>query len=346
MTEVLGAVLRLEPDWDGASRPTCRRPVRHAAATLPGQGSPRANRRRLGGPLHPRSSGGSRLADAGSAGPMSQGPRWHRLAWMAAAGGLIALLAGAGVWLQMRPAPPSVVRTTITTSGSAALSLSGNDRDLVITPDGSRVVYRGNNQLLMRALNQVEPTVLTSSGAPRGVFVSPDGLSIGFFDGCHDQNSAEHGRAGDDRVRRPGHPRGATWGADGTIVFATNVSTGLQRVPAGGGEPTALTTPDRERGEGSLVARVPAWRQGGPLHDCFGCGRDRQRADRGAGSADRDVESAYSRRQPRALRADRASGLRCRGHVARRGLRPRTAGGGRDDDAGAEWRHDDAIRRC
>jgi hypothetical protein len=43
---------------------------------------------------------------------------------------------------------------------------------------------------------------------------------------------------------------GATWGPDDTIVFATTEpGTGLQRVPAGGGTPTVLTTPDKARGE-------------------------------------------------------------------------------------------------
>jgi serine/threonine-protein kinase len=47
-----------------------------------------------------------------------------------------------------------------------------------------------------------------------------------------------------------GQPRGATWGPDGTIVFATFApATGLQRVSAAGGEPTVLTSPNRERGE-------------------------------------------------------------------------------------------------
>ena len=31
----------------------------------------------------------------------------------------------------------------------------GGDRDIAITPDGSRIVYRGNNQLLVRALDQL-----------------------------------------------------------------------------------------------------------------------------------------------------------------------------------------------
>jgi serine/threonine-protein kinase len=47
-----------------------------------------------------------------------------------------------------------------------------------------------------------------------------------------------------------GVSRGASWGADGTIVFATNATgTGLLRVPSGGGTPEVLTTPDPKQGE-------------------------------------------------------------------------------------------------
>jgi serine/threonine-protein kinase len=45
-------------------------------------------------------------------------------------------------------------------------------------------------------------------------------------------------------------PRGATWGADDAIIFATtNAATGLQRVGAAGGPTTVLTRPDRAQGE-------------------------------------------------------------------------------------------------
>ena len=70
------------------------------------------------------------------------------------------------------------------TSGAAALTINGIDRDLAITPDGSRVVYVGNRgtQLFVRALDALEP-VAVFTGAPRGPFVSPDGQWIGFVDG-------------------------------------------------------------------------------------------------------------------------------------------------------------------
>ena len=46
-----------------------------------------------------------------------------------------------------------------------------------------------------------------------------------------------------------GFARGASWGADDTIIFATGGPGGLWRVPAGGGDPEELTTPNTEQGE-------------------------------------------------------------------------------------------------
>ena len=93
---------------------------------------------------------------------------------------------------------------------------------MAITPDGSRVVYRGNNKLLVRALNQLEPTVLSGLDAPRGVFISPDGVWIGFFDGNILKKVAITGGSPIRVCTVQGAPRGATWGPDGTIIFATN----------------------------------------------------------------------------------------------------------------------------
>ena len=164
-----------------------------------------------------------------------------------------AAIAGAGVWWLTRSAPPSVVRTTIAASGTTALVTSGVANVVAITPDGSRVVYVGNNQLLVRALDQLQPTALSGLGAPQGVFVSPDGLWVGFFDGNTAIKKVSIAGGPTETVCAVGQgvPTGATWGPDGTIIFATyTAGRGLQRVPAAGGEPTALTQIDRTRGEG------------------------------------------------------------------------------------------------
>jgi Tol biopolymer transport system component len=168
-----------------------------------------------------------------------------------------ALSAGALVWSLTRPAPLAAVRTTVTTSGLTALTLSGGDRDIAITPDGSRIVYASGNQLLVRPLDRLEPTLLgvgLGVPGPRGLFMSPDGQWLGFFErNIILKKIAIDGGPPITVVEAPkgSASRGATWSDDGTIVFATlSPASGLQRVPAGGGEPTVLTVPNRQRGEG------------------------------------------------------------------------------------------------
>jgi eukaryotic-like serine/threonine-protein kinase len=196
-------------------------------------------------------------ADAGvpsgaAAGTHARGRRWPA----AVATVAMSAVVGYAVWT-LKPSPTlQVTRFAITTSETNALISSGIDRDVAITPDGSRIVYGGSNQLLVRGLDQLEPAVLTGFGgpsgfgAPRGIVVSPDGQWVGFFTGPAMQRVAINGGPAVKIATTDGQPRGATWGPDGTIVFATFApGTGLQRVSHLGGEPTVLTRPDRERGE-------------------------------------------------------------------------------------------------
>ena len=182
-------------------------------------------------------------------------PQWRRVALVGAAALIVGVvLTSTAVWYAMRPTPPLLVRTEISTSGASVLSINGIDRDLVITPDGSRIVYRGVDQLLVRALDQLTPTALTGLGAPRGPFISPDGQWVGFFDGASSVLKKVAITGGPavtiTKLDSSLGPRGATWGSDGTIVFATSKpNAGLLRVSAAGGEPTVLTTPNRESGQ-------------------------------------------------------------------------------------------------
>jgi serine/threonine-protein kinase len=147
----------------------------------------------------------------------------------------------------------------IATSGNAAI-FTGDDRNVAITPDGTRVVYvgGGGNRLYVRALDALEPTVIASGTGLRGPFISPDGEWVGYFDG--DQQLMKVAITGGPPVRIIGridgsNSRGATWGRDGNILFATSLSaTGLQRVSAAGGPVTVVTRPDRARGEGDHLS--------------------------------------------------------------------------------------------
>src|SRR5262249_20635989 len=92
-------------------------------------------------------------------------------------------MAGVGVWFATRPEAPRVTRLAMPAVGTAALSVF--DSDLTFTPDGSRVIYVGNNstQLLVRQLDRLEPTVVATGFALTDPFVSPDGQWIGFAEG-------------------------------------------------------------------------------------------------------------------------------------------------------------------
>ena len=142
-----------------------------------------------------------------------------------------------------------------------------------------------------------------------------------------------------------GVSRGATWGSDGTIIFATStVASGLQRVSDGGGEITVLTKPNRERGE--LDHLWPEFLPGGKAV-LFTITAGHGGLDN-AQIAVLDLRTVTSKvllreRKPRALRDDGASGLRLHRDVARRALRPWTAGSDRDARASAPGGGDDYL---
>jgi serine/threonine-protein kinase len=162
---------------------------------------------------------------------------------------LVGSAATAFTWMVMRQDRPPVVRAEINASGPTALAATGLDRDLAITADGSRIVYRGgNNQLFVRGLDQLVPTTLTGLGNPHGPFLSPDGQWVGFFDGNALLKKVAISGGSPVALTKVSAARGATWGENDTIIFATadNGETGLLQVAALGGQPLVLTKPSPE----------------------------------------------------------------------------------------------------
>ena len=180
---------------------------------------------------------------------------WRRGALIAAAALAVGgVAAGGAVWTAIRPAPARVTRTVIQTSGATALTINPRaSGSLAITPDGSRLVYTAASQLVVRRLDRFDSEALTGLGSPTQPFISPDGQWIGFFEGLVVKKVAIGGGPAVTvfKDNNPSGSRGgATWGTDGTIVYAGSIGDGLKRVAAaGGGEAEILTTPDRERGE-------------------------------------------------------------------------------------------------
>ena len=132
------------------------------------------------------------------------------------------------------------------------LSVVDSTSDLAISPGGALVVYRalsdGRNPLMVRALAQLEATPLVPRGW--GPFFSPDGQSVGYFEDEHLWRVPAQGGLPTQIAAVSGISRGASWGADGTIIFATtDLDSGLWRVDADGGQPVRLTTPALDQGE-------------------------------------------------------------------------------------------------
>jgi eukaryotic-like serine/threonine-protein kinase len=253
VSETLAAILRGEPDWSAlpVSTPTAvRRLLRRCLA--------KERKERLPDIAVARMDIVEVLTSPEA--PLDAAPaslrRPLRLWQLPAAAAIMAVTtaatAGLAIWTLKRPSPPQVVRWTITPSGATAFDTGFNSSDLAISADGTRLVYIGTNgTLVLRALDQLQPTVLKGLGGPfRSPFFSPDGQWIGFWDGDVLRKVATSGGAPVTIAAIGGPGGGASWGADGAIVFATqDPSSGLLRVSASGGEPEVLTMPHRDQGE-------------------------------------------------------------------------------------------------
>ena len=259
ITEVLGAVVRLEPEWEALPAdlaPTLQILLKRCLQ--------KDRRQRIGdistAQFLLNEPASLVAALSGSAAPVIVHPRslWRRAVFTAAAVVVGSVITGTIVWLAVRSttSSPRVTRLTITPPSAAALSIGGSDRDLAITPDGSRLIYVGSNgtQLFVRALEAIEPVAIFK-GAPRAPFLSPDGQWVGFVDETTSlKKVAMTGGPAVKLADMISPSRGATWAPDDTIIFATTSSnTGLQRVSAAGGPASVLTRPDRALGEASYL---------------------------------------------------------------------------------------------
>jgi serine/threonine-protein kinase len=189
----------------------------------------------------------------------------RRVGW---AGPLAAIAAVAavvvlGAWSASRfgtsvPVQPPV-RFTIVPPHDHPLVISPADRDIAIAPDGGRIAYRASAttdaaaRIAVRALDQLEANLLPPAGI-REPFFSPDGRWIAFFTPNELRKIAITGGPSVLICPVGGAPRGASWGADDTIVFTTvEAPAGLRAVSAKGGDSKLLTTPEGERHEFPFV---------------------------------------------------------------------------------------------
>ncbi len=267
MTDVLGAVVRLEPDWEAVpsdATPAVRMLLRGCLV--------KDRRQRVGDmstvlfvlgnvtSLTTTGQGQAETATLDSAKGVKK--RWRRTAAVAAAALVVG--AAASAWY-FRRAPTAAtteqpaVRLSLFTPANVALAGGANQLVPVVSPDGRRVVFSASTlgepvRIWVRSLESLDARSLPGTDNARGPFWSPDSRTLAFF--ADDKLKTIDAAGGPvqtvcDVPNAAGNP-GAAWNRAGTIVFARRAG-GLMKVAAAGGDPAPATVVDATSGDGSHV---------------------------------------------------------------------------------------------
>jgi eukaryotic-like serine/threonine-protein kinase len=175
-----------------------------------------------------------------------------RLVWLVVG----ALAVGAGLWA-LRTSRPLAERPVVRLAIPLPPPETVDDWPAVaISPDGRQLAYvasrAGRSQIYLRMVDRLEAKPIPGTEGGHLPFFSPDGLWLGFFVESDNKRKKVLLSGGAPLTLSDGAlGRGASWSSDGTIVFAPNLSSGLDRLSAEGGTPEVLTTLDASRHESS-----------------------------------------------------------------------------------------------
>ena len=181
----------------------------------------------------------------------------QRLAWAIAALAAAAAIAFAIGFILRAPVPAHPLRVSILPPDqhsfdpmSIALSLDGTKLAFVATVAGA------TPQLWVRPLDSTAAQPLAGTDDASFPFWSPDSRSLGFFAQGKLRIIDASGGAVQTLADAP-QPRGAAWGADGTILFTPSPTSALLRIPAAGGTPSQAI--GQEKADSFALAGSPRW---------------------------------------------------------------------------------------
>jgi len=165
---------------------------------------------------------------------------------------LMIVCAGVVGWMARQPSSPdplSPTRLVVSLPKHHHLAVSA-DLSLAISPDGTTLVYGASSppgsspRLFLRKMDRFEAVPIPGSDGAVGPFFSPDSRWLGFFADGKLQKIAVEGGTPLEICHVGQVVPGACWEPDDWIYFTASPNHGLFRVPAGGGTPERLTSPD------------------------------------------------------------------------------------------------------
>jgi serine/threonine-protein kinase len=167
-------------------------------------------------------------------------PAGGTVAWVVAAVGILFGLAA--VWFLWPAAKPLLPLKRMDVDLGPNVSLGAPyGADVILSPDGSRIVYVSGTTLFILRLDQPKANAveLPDTRGASSPFFSPDGKWVGFTSTALKKVSVDGGGA--ITLAITSAPRGAAWGPNGNVIAALNSTSALVRVPEAGGPPVALT---------------------------------------------------------------------------------------------------------
>src|SRR5262245_16226534 len=250
--EILGAVLKTEPDWKRL--PANVPPSVRTLLRLCLQKNPRNRRSDASDVRIDIEQALTEPENAGSSVGIRARSAW-RLAWLTT--GVMTLAFALIAVVHFRETPPAEaleMRLEITTPATSS------PLDFTLSPDGRSLAFvasgDGPQRLWIRQLDQADARPLPGTEDAAFPFWSADGRSIGFFaTGRLKRIDIASGQL--QVLATAGTGRGGAWNSDDTILFAATSGGSLFHIPASGGEPVPATRVKPNQSDHRFPAFLP-----------------------------------------------------------------------------------------
>ena len=239
ITDILGAIVKTDPDWTALPRETpsaIRRLLKRCLV------------KDLNERLHAIADARLEITDVRTDSDTAvqnktSVPNGRGLRLIAGVAVVAAIALAVPAVLYFR-ASPSAVSDALETRLEITTPPTTDPISFALSPDGRRVVFAGSGggsaRLWVRSFDSVTPQPILGTEGGGYPFWSPDSGSIGFFSGAKLKRINIDGSALQELADvSPG--RGGTWNRDGIILYAASSAAGLFRVSMSGGEVKPVT---------------------------------------------------------------------------------------------------------